>query len=650
MFYMKDRLGAWQVGDDPEKGRVQFRIFFPQGFDPEIQSIRVAGSFQNEISDSNNWDYQSGFSMEKTESNEGTLWTYTSEKELRSQFYQYKYLVTFSDSTSRIVSDPCTRYGGIPDFNDIQGKDIPNSGFVIGGSQPKDNRIEPLKQGRKPIRDLIIYEMNVDDFTRGFRRGRAPFAALIPGEITGEPGIAIPNLDYLAGLGINAILFMPWTGWSNRNFDWGYVPFQYFAVEYRYVNDASKEKELTKPQEKISWLKKLVSECHKRDIHVIMDGVFNHVSPDFPYKQFYRDSATCPYTGDFGEVFGGLQDLDFEQTCTQEFIRDVCLYWIETFKIDGIRFDNTKGYYRPIDNNAEPELKGIPILLENIQDYLDDKGEKNFSLTLEHMDRNAADLTNKYKATSYWDNAIHQLCFNYLVRGGIDSRLVNALNNDHYLQFQEKAATIYLSNHDHSFVTWMAGAKENIGSKKWFKTQPYAIALFCCPGVPMIQNGQEFGEEYWMIEYMDDTAGRRVIPRPLRWKLLKDDIGKSLYNLYKRLIEIRKNYPGLRDRPFYPQTWAEWQTRFDPEGFGIDTEKQVVIFRRWGNDETGSRQQFIIVLNFSDEKQYVTVHFPENGVWTDLLSGLNGSWSIDVKNGSFGFEVGSNWGHIFFKK
>jgi pullulanase len=218
--------------------------------------------------------------------------------------------------------------------------------------------------------------MNIDDFTRGFRRGRAPLAALIPGEISQESG-TIPTLDYLAGLGVNAILFMPWTAWKNRDFDWGYVPFQYFAVEYRYVNDASKEKEITKPEEKISWLKKVISECHKRGIHVIMDGVFNHVSPDFPYKQFYRNQNNCPYTGEFGEVFGGLQDLNFNETCTQEFIRDVCLYWIDTFKIDGIRFDNTKGFYK-IGNNGRPELKGIPTLLEDIQDYLDKHNEKNF--------------------------------------------------------------------------------------------------------------------------------------------------------------------------------------------------------------------------------------------------------------------------------
>jgi pullulanase/glycogen debranching enzyme len=104
--------------------------------------------------------------------------------------------------------------------------------------------------------------MNIDDFTREFRRGRAPFAALVPGEISDEQG-PISMLDYLVKLGVNAILFMPWTAWKNREFDWGYQPFQYFAIEYRYANDAARPGGKTSPSEKISWLKKLISECHR---------------------------------------------------------------------------------------------------------------------------------------------------------------------------------------------------------------------------------------------------------------------------------------------------------------------------------------------------------------------------------------------------
>lgn len=294
MFYMEKRLGAWQVGGDHTGGKVEFKLFFPKGFDPQIETIRVAGDFQSKISGNSDWDFPSGFSMERNESVEGTFWSYWTEEALDAGFYQYKYLVTFTDGTARILSDPCTRYGG---------QEHQNSAIAVGGSRPEDNVITPLAGGRKHLRDLVVYEMHVDDFTDEFRGFRAPFDAVRD------------KLDYLVDLGINAIVFMPWTAWKHKDFDWGYEPFQYFAVEYRYAND------LNRPEEKISWLKKLISGCHERGIHAILDGVFNHVSVDFPYKRLYKNPDDCPYAGTFGGQFTGLQDLNFNNACTQEFIR-----------------------------------------------------------------------------------------------------------------------------------------------------------------------------------------------------------------------------------------------------------------------------------------------------------------------------------------
>lgn len=616
MFYMANKLGAWQIDGDEKKGRVSFKLFFPKGFDPEIESIRVAGSFQDLAQGIDNLYFTNGIQLVRDESNqEGTFWSCTTEKMVPAGFYQYKYMVQFADGSTRIVSDPCTRYGG---------SENQNAAFVVGGSRPANNIVPPLKSGRKHLCDLIIYEMNIDDFTNEYRGLRAPLDAVTD------------KLDYLVNMGFNAILFMPWTAWKYRDFDWGYEPFQYFAVEYRYAND------LEHPSEKIFWLKKLVGACHERDIHVIMDGVFNHVSMDFPYKWLYRDAAKCPYTGDFGGKFPGLQDLNFNNSCTQEFIRDVCLYWIDNFKIDGIRFDNTVNFYIP--GNTE----GLIRLLQDIQDYLDKIGEANFSLTLEHLSTDAALVTNQSKATSYWDNALHELCFDYLWQGQIDARLLNALNNRRYLKSGDKVPTSYLGNHDHAFVTWQAGARENAGAARWYKTQPYVIALYTGTSTPMVQNGQEFGEDHWLPED-DEGTGRRVTPRPIRWKYAKDTIGSSLCKLYRRMAEIRKDYPALRRGSFDPDYWEEWQTQFNPAGYGLDTQKQLAIYRRSGRDENGKVQYFVIVLNFSDSSQQVTASFPENGLWTDLLSGYNGSWQPQIENNRLIFEVGPNWGHVFYK-
>jgi len=615
MFYMANRLGAWQAGGDHKNGKVEFKLFFPKGPDPKIASIRVAGDFQRRIPPHKNWDFPGGFELTRTDTADGTFWNYCTEKELKFGFYQYKYLVTFTDGTTRIVSDPCARYGGTENQN---------AGFVIGGSRPAENVVQPLQSGRKHLRDLIIYEMMIDDFTDEYRQERAPLAAVVD------------KLDDLKDLGFNAILFMPWTAWKNRDFDWGYEPFQYFAVEYRYAN------EIGKPAEKISWLKKLITACHERDIHVIMDGVFNHVSVDFPYKCMYHNPDDCPYTGAYGGGFPGLQDLNFYNECTNAFIRDVCLYWIETFGIDGIRFDNTVNFYVPGDPN------GLRKIMEDIHHYMDSRQEKNFSLTLEHLSKEAVAITKGTKATSYWDNALYECAFESLWWDRIDSRLLNSLNNQRFLETIEKVPTTYLSNHDHSHVAWRAGARDNLGGMKWFKTQPYVIALYTSPATPMIQNGQEFGEDHWIMED-DEGTGRRVIPRPLRWKLSKDKIGVALNKLYKRLAEIRLQYAGLRSPNFYPQPWDQWQTQFNPQGYGIDVARQLAIYHRWGHDEQGNLQRFIIVLNFSNEPHDVSVPFPDNGEWVDLLSEYSGSWKPTVNNRRLEFRIESNWGHVFYK-
>jgi 1,4-alpha-glucan branching enzyme len=606
---MDSRLGAWQVGGDVTRGAVQFKIFFPNGADPRISSMRVVGSFQGAP-----WDFLHAPEMIRSTIAEGALWSYTTPTELPAGFYEYKYLVTFDGGETRWVSDPCTRYGG---------SENQNAAFVIGGSDPL---VTPLAGGRKPLRDLVVYELHLDDFTDDFRGSRAPMDA------------ATDKLDYLVGLGVNAILFMPWTTWQNPEFDWGYTPFQYFAAEYRYVND------VMQPAEKLSALKNLISACHQRGIHVIMDGVYNHVHPDFPYQHLYQTRDDCPFTATpFGGTFTGLQDLDFYNVCTREFTRDVCTYWIKEFGIDGIRFDNTVNYH------VAGDARGIPDLLQDIRDYVDSSGGSNFSLTLEHLSMDAASLVNGTQATSFWDNSLYQNCFDSLWNGAINPSLLDTLNNQRYLADSTKAPTLYLSNHDHSHTAWQAGARDNRGGMEWYRTQPYAIALMTAPGVPMIHSGDEFAEDHWIPED-DGGTGRRVRPRPLRWNLSKDSVGVAVARLYARLGAIRQQYPGLRSTNFYPDHWDNWQTRFNPAGFGLDTDRQVVIFHRWGPSATGHLQRFYIVLNFSGQPQQVRVPFPENGPWTDLLANFDGSWTVNITNYYLDLLVGSNWGHVFFKE
>jgi 1,4-alpha-glucan branching enzyme len=622
---MYEGFGARQVDTNSQEGRVAFRLFIPdtakdpgqyQGRrDPHIKGIQVVGTFQSKLDPAQpDWDPGSAPQLVKTPHAKGWMWEYVTDVALPTDYYEYKYYVTFEDPSveARWCTDPCARYGGRSDRN---------SAFVVGGSFPD---VQPLQGGRKPLRDLVVYELNIDDFTAEYRGSRAPIEAIKE------------KIDHLRGLGINAILFMPWTAWPTNGYSWGYTPFQYFSVEYRYANS------LERPAEKLSLLKGLISACHEAGIQVIMDGVFNHAADSanqLPYTHYYQNRDDCPYTGAFGGTFTGLTDLNYANGCTQELIQDVCFYWIDTFRIDGIRFDNTVNYYVPGTTN------GLPGLLTAIRDHTD----RDFPLILEHIDLSAAAVTKSTDATSYWDNSLYGATFDGLWNRSVSPQLFMALNANQWLKHPsvlgDKLATTYLTNHDHSHVAWQAGARDNAGSMESYRTNPYVIALLSMPGAPMILNGEEFGEDAWVMED-DQGSGRRVIPRPLRWQLVTDPIGSALSRLYQRLIAIRGDHPALRTDNFYPE-WEAWMTKPNQEGYGLDVERQTAVFHRWGNTADGTLERITVVLNFSDQRQTIAVPFSVDGTWVQLNA--DAPWSIDVAGNWHTLSLDSHWGHIFWK-
>jgi 1,4-alpha-glucan branching enzyme len=631
------KLGGWQVGTGVAQGPVQFKIFFPNKNNPaqvdlshpaatrrpatygnpRVSRIQVAGNFQHLLGQAD-WDFANAPDLSTALNQDGVIWSYKTPVDLPAGFYEYKYCVTFDNGTTRKVGDPYARYGG---------RENQNSALVVGGSMPPQNQIQPVAGGRKHLRDLIVYELMIDDFTDEYRSYKAPIEAVRE------------KLSYLEDLGINAILFMPWTAWPDEHFNWGYNPHQYFSVEFRYANT------LNAPAEKLSLLKALINDCHARGMHVIMDGVFNHVGDSrpasdvaygFPYRWLYQNVLDCPYAGTFGGTFPGLQDLDYHNPCTQEFIRDVCFYWMDDFRIDGIRFDNTVNFHVANDS------RGLPQLISDINAHAADA---NFSTTLEHLDMSAVQVTNTVGATSYWNNEFYARTFEYLWSGQIDAGMMGAIDNHRGLP-SDRVATVYLGNHDHAHVAWQAGARTNSGALQWYREQPHAIALLTAPGTPMIQNGQEFAEDYWMMED-DKGSNRRVKPRPLRWGFVGDNIGKSLHDVYRRLIAIRNAHSSLRSENLYPTGWESWQTRFNESGYGIDVARGLLVYHRWGNSPTGQLERFIIVINFSAGPQSLDLPFSDNGRWDDLL---NGSSVVVTDYRIAGFQVNSHWGHVFIKR
>ncbi|UFS70241.1 alpha amylase C-terminal domain-containing protein [Geomonas sp. RF6] len=621
---------------------VQFRVFFPdhevdpnqyyreynvrddkgkllytnKGGKPEISEIRVVGDFQGALGGTN-WDVKTAPVLgkirrypETPDAAKGFL--YESDViNLSDGFFQYRYQVLHSGETEhRLCNDPCTKY------HDYRDGDGDASGFVIGGNPPIE--VQPIAD-RLPLGDLVIYELHLEDFTWETRRNEAPMAEMLK------------KVEYLESLGVNAVEILPWTGCSGSGYSWGYTPFLYFSVTNRYVDDKKY------PLEKISQLKALINALHSKGIHVIMDGVYNHVSDMFPYYQLYKDRDVCPFIGNFKEYGSFGQVIDFNNECANEFILSVCKYWIDVFKVDGIRFDYVKGFY-----DKEDRLHGFRTLIEKLNDYIaEDPARKNISLTLELLNGyDCINDTNTVDATGCWLDDYLWRTYDFIEKGRVNKEIMRILNANKDFK-PGKSPVIYAQNHDHRTLVNSIG-KGNYSRGEAWRTQPYIIALFTSPGAILMHSGMEWGENTWMPEGSEEGPSRtsRILHRAIHWSQQYDAVGTMLASTYKKLIEIRNKHSALRSPNFYPAD--DYSTSFNQQGYGFHEEKQVVIYHRYDNSE-----RFIVVINFSQNNQQIDIPFPANGVWRDLLNEhdttVSGYWLRSE-------VVNSNWGKIFWQK
>ena len=395
------------------------------------------------------------------------------------------------------------------------------------------------------------------------------------------------------------------------------------------------------PLDRLSRVAALVNECHRRNLHVLLDIVLQHAyqgsnTNGFPYYWLWQTPTDSPFVGQF-EPAGdfNMLPLDYTNPCTQQFVTDVCEYWLTRFKLDGFRFDQVSGY-----NNPLFPTKGAPQLVADLKTYAAGQHLDNISLILEDTwDFQVIADSNLIQPTGAWFDVFRSYPFDvfngYAVKGGITASYMRVLNSA--LGFNAPICPIiYLENHDHATITYELGSRD-----RWFKAQPYMIALATCSGTVLLHNGQEWGqlENLWENDQNAPPQFKRVQSRPLTWAERSDAVGNSLVPLYSFLMSLRTAHPALRSPNFYPDSYDSSWTQFSPDGYGINESLQVAIYHRWSGSDL-----YMVVLNFSDSVQLVNVPFPQNGSWTDLL---NNNTPYTVANYRLtNFAVPSNWGSI----
>jgi len=467
--------------------------------------------------------------------------------------------------------------------------------------------------------DLIVYELMINEFG-------------------GDMRTATRHLEYLQDLGVNCIEIMPVTNISNTT-DWGFLPIGYFGVDERF----GKRRDM----------QRLIDSAHQKGIAVILDMVYGHTDSLFPYSYLYREMGfgENPFLGSFAkDLFG--ESTDFNRALTRDFFYTVNHHWLSTYHVDGFRYDCVPNYWDGPTGlgyaNLVYQTYKLVFGMRGSQDHWQRffEGDEIRLIQCAEQLEEPVEVLEKTYSSSTWQNQTFDAAI--AVARAEASELAGRLTylghrlglvgypakekiNEDTIQ---KSALQYIENHDHyrfvcNFCTISRDDNDLLkeGDRRyWYKVQPYLIAIMTARGIPLIWQGQELCENYFLPE---SGMGRVVIFRPMRWDYFYDPIGKRTIWLTRRLMKLRRKAQFLRGEHWFYD---------DPERY---QSRGLLLFSRRAGDAFS-----LVALNFTDQDQQVDFQFPFSG---DYVEELHGSDNLEnVVGGDWtSFVVPSNYGRVW---
>jgi maltooligosyltrehalose trehalohydrolase len=474
------------------------------------------------------------------------------------------------------------------------------------------------------LTDLVVYELNLAEFAHGIDQ-------------------AVSRIPYLADLGVNCIEIMPVTD-VDPEVDWGYLPNGYFGVDER-LGDAEQ-------------LQEFIDQAHQHGLAVVLDVVYGHTGNNFPYYYAYQqlDYTNNPFMGSFGaHQFGN--SINYNLQFPQDYFYTANNYWLDQFHVDGFRYDDVPDFW------DGPTGKGYADLVYETYQFVATSqgagpywarfrngGQVNLIQCAEKLDDPAGILYQSYSNSSWQDATLAAAGDRAAGRVtnpgtlGLDLALVGypeqvGRGADAAAVTMPTTAVQYLENHDHprflnNFGTINPDADPlfSQGNRTlWYELQPYLIALLTAPGIPLLFQGQEFGENYTLPGW---GLGRTLLLRPVRWEYFYDTPGQSLVHLVRALLQIRKTFPQFRGGPtdFYNVAYY--------------TDPGLVVFSR------GTGNQFsIVAVNLTDVAVTTTLTFPQSGIYKEQLSralGYANPQDLNATSSSAtAVQVPSNYGAVW---
>ncbi|WP_133273328.1 DUF4961 domain-containing protein [Hymenobacter radiodurans] len=437
----------------------------------------------------------------------------------------------------------------------------------------------------KPKRtDLVVYELLVRDFI-----ARHDYKTLTD------------TLTYLQRLGVNAIELMPINEFEG-NESWGYNPSFYFTPDKYYG---------TKDD-----LKRFVDECHKRGIAVIVDMVLNHSFGQSPMAQLYfaggKPTADSPwFNPDATHPFNVGYDFNHESPFTKYFVEQVNAFWLQEYRIDGYRYDLSKGFTQrnnPTDVGAWSRRDDSRIAIwKNIYDQLRTI-DPNVYCILEHLSDNDEEkiladygmmlwgkMTDKYNEATMGYNTGDKSDFSatyYRNRNWEQPHLVS------YMESHDEERLVY-KNLSFGAATATHNTKDlNVALAR---QEAAAAFFFTVPGPKMVWQFGELGYDFAINRCPDGTNNNdcRTANKPIRWDYRDVQERRKLYNVYASLIALKKNEPVFETTNFTQSV--------------VGAVKTIHL--------QDDNLKVTVVGNFDIVPQAVNPQFQQTGTWYNYLTG-----------------------------
>ena len=449
-----------------------------------------------------------------------------------AQEYRFQYLV---DGTIRI-GDPYAEKVLDP-WNDqyISEETYPG---LISYPEGLTTGLVTVMQPGKPS-----YDWTVTDFQRPAKQDLVIYELLIRDFLAAHDYKTLTDtLDYLDRLGINAIELMPVNEFDG-NLSWGYNPAYYFAPDKYYG-----------PEED---LKMLIDSCHRRGIAVILDVVLNHSTGSSPLAALYWDEAAnnvSPenpwYNVTARHDFNVFHDFNHESEYTRAFARRVMSHWIEEYKVDGYRFDLSKGFTQTntLGNTAAwGNYDASRVAIWKM--YADHiwSIDNDFYVILEHFADNNEEKELAEYGMMLWGNMngpYSELSMGYddsFTWGSYQARQWNVPHLVTYMESHDEERMQY-KNENYGAST---GSYDITATETGLERLSLAASMFfTVPGPKMLWQFGELGYDY-SIDYNGRTG-----EKPIRWEYFEDPARQKVYKSFAALIRLKKDNPVFSSSDF----------------------------------------------------------------------------------------------------